>query len=52
MLFNMCPMQNSTKYCTNLLAVFEVKIKNSANDRLEIGIYHYSTYIPTKMQTV
>ena len=52
MLFNMCLMQNSRKQnCTSLLAVFEVNTKISANDKLEIGIY-YSTYIPTKMQTV
>ena len=46
-------MQNSRKQnCTSLLAVFEVNTKISANDKLEIGIYYYSTYISTKMQTV
>ena len=49
----MCLMQNSgKKYCTSLLALLAKNTEKSANDKLEIGIYCYSTYMHTRMQAV
>ena len=50
------PYANNMSYENKIVPVykqcFEVNTKIIANDKLEIGIYYYSSYIPTKMQTV